>query len=143
MAKVEKSIVISAPVEEVFAYVQEPENLLSFWPGLMEVKDVAQLPNGGTRFTWVTKMAGMRFQGSSEDIEVVANQRVVNRTTGGIDSTITWTYQPEDGRTKVIYEVDYTVPIPLLGKLAEAVLLKQNENEAQSMLANLKARMEA
>jgi coenzyme Q-binding protein COQ10 len=142
MAKVEKSIIINAPVEKVFAYVQEPENLLEFWPSLIEVKDVEWLPNGGTRFRWVAKMAGLRFQGTSEDIEVVANQRVVNKTKGGIESKIIWTYQPEGDGTKVVYEGEYTVPIPLLGRLAEAVILKQNENEAELILANLKARME-
>jgi hypothetical protein len=36
-----------------------------------------------------------------------------------------------------------TVPIPLLGKLAEAVIVKMNEREAELVLANLKVRMEA
>jgi hypothetical protein len=42
----------------------------------------------------------------------------------------------------VTVQVEYTVPIPLLGKLAEAFIIKQNEHEADVMLANLKARME-
>jgi hypothetical protein len=40
-------------------------------------------------------------------------------------------------------EVEYTVPVPLLGKMAEAVIVKLNENEMNVLLANLKARMEA
>jgi hypothetical protein len=35
------------------------------------------------------------------------------------------------------------VPIPLIGKLAEAFIVKLNENEAETLLSNLKARMEA
>jgi len=42
----------------------------------------------------------------------------------------------------VTSQVEYTVPVPLLGKLAEAFILKQNEHESDVMLANLKARME-
>jgi hypothetical protein len=42
----------------------------------------------------------------------------------------------------VTTEVEYTVPIPLLGKLVEAFIVKQNEHEAELFLANLKARME-
>ena len=41
------------------------------------------------------------------------------------------------------FEAEYTVPIPLLGKLAEAFIVKQNEHEAELLLGNLKARMEA
>ena len=143
MAKVEKTITINAPVEKVFSYVEEPTNLPEIWPSLVEAKDVQRLPNGGTSFRWVYKMAGVRFEGTSEDTDYVANQRVVSKTKGGIESTVTWTFQPEAGGTKVTYEAEYTVPIPLLGKLAEAFIVKQNEGEAELILANLKARMEA
>ena len=143
MAKVEKTIAINAPIEKVFGYVEEPTNLPEIWPSLVEAKDVQRLPNGGTSFRWVYKMAGVRFEGTSEDTDYVANQRVVSKTKGGIESTVTWTFQPEAGGTKVTYEAEYTVPIPLLGKLAESFIVKQNEGEAELILANLKARMEA
>jgi len=143
MAKVEKAITINAPVEKVCGYINEPTNLPEIWPSMVEVKDVQRLPNGGTSFRWVYKMAGMRFEGTTEDTEYVPNQRVVSKSTGGIESTFTWTFQPEDGGTKLTVEVEYTVPIPLLGKLAEAFIVKQNEREAELLLANLKAKMEA
>ena len=143
MARIEKTITINAPVEEVFGYVEEPANVPEYWPSVIEVKDVEELPNGGTKYAWVYKMAGVRFEGTSEDTEHITNQRVVSKSKGGIESTITWTFQPEDGGTKVTFEAEYTVPIPLLGKLAEAFIVKQNEREAELLLANLKARMEA
>jgi hypothetical protein len=40
-------------------------------------------------------------------------------------------------------DAHYRVPIPLLGKLAEAFIVKQNEHEAEAFLANLKDRMES
>jgi hypothetical protein len=43
----------------------------------------------------------------------------------------------------VAFEVEYTVPVPLLGRLAEAAIVKLNQNEMELLLANLKARMEA
>ena len=143
MAKVEKTITINAPVEKVFGYVSEPPNLMEIWPSIVEQKDIERLPNGGHRVQFVYKMAGMRFEGTSEDTEYVANQRVVSKTKGGIESTITWMFQPEAGGTKVTFEAEYTVPIPLLGKLAEAFIVKANEREAELILANLKHRMEA
>lgn len=143
MAKVVKSITINAPVEKVFSYINVPTNLLEIWPSMVGVKDVQRLPNGGNRFRWVYKMAGVQFEGTSEDTEVIANERVVSKTKGGIESTITWMFQPEDGGTKVTYEAEYTVPIPLLGKVAEAFIVKANEREAELLLANLKDRLEA
>ena len=142
MATAKKSIKINAPVEKVFEFMMKPEILPEIWPSFVEMKNIKELSNGGHSWDWVYKMAGMRFTGSSENTEVVPNERTVSRTTGGIESTITWLYQPEDDGTNVTFEAEYTVPVPLLGKLVEAVIVKMNENEAEVILANLKARME-
>jgi uncharacterized membrane protein len=143
MATIKKTVIINAPVEKAFGYISDPANLPEIWPSMEEIKDVRWLPTGGTSFQWVYKMAGMHFEGTSETTEYIANQRIVTKSRGGIESTFTWTYQPEDSGTKLTLEVEYTVPIPLLGKLAEALIAKQNEHEADVMLANLKAKMEA
>ena len=39
MAKVEKEVIINAPLEKVFSYVSEPGNLLEFWPSLIEIEE--------------------------------------------------------------------------------------------------------
>ena len=143
MAKSEKTITINAPVEKVFSYIGGGTNLPEIWPSLVEVTDVQRLPNGGHSGRFVYKMAGIRLEGTSEDVEYVPNQRIVTKTTGGAESTQTWLFQPEAGGTKVTFKVEYTVPIPVLGKLAEAIIVKMNEREGDLILANLKARMEA
>ena len=144
MAKTAKSITIKAPAEEIFDYLSEPTNLPEIWPSLVEIKDVQKLPSGGNRNRWVYKMAGIRLEGTSEseDTECVPNQRLVSKTKGGVESTQTWMFQPEADGTKVTFEVEYTVPIPVLGKLAEAIIVKMNDHEGELILANLKARME-
>jgi uncharacterized protein YndB with AHSA1/START domain len=109
----------------------------------VEAKDVQPLPGGGNSFKWVYKMAGVSFEGTSENTEVVPNQRLVTESKGGIESTITWVFQPEGDGTKVTTEAEYTVPIPLVGKLAEAFIVKLNEHEGEITLSNLKARMES
>jgi uncharacterized protein YndB with AHSA1/START domain len=143
MAKVKKTITIKAPAEKVFGFVSEPTHLPEVWPSLVEVRDVKRLPNGGTSNRWVYKMAGIRLEGTSQDAEYVANKRLVSKTKGGAESTQTWLFEPTAGGTKVTFEVEYTVPIPVLGKLAEAVIVKINQHEGDLVLANLKAIMEA
>ncbi len=143
MATLKASITINAPVDKVFAYLSDPNNLPKVWPNLVEVKDVQPAPAGGYNFSWVYKMAGMRFDGASETVEQIPNQRTVTRSSKGIESHFVWTYEPEDGGTKLTVEIEYKVPVPLLGKLAESLIVKQNEQEASTLLANLKAKMEA
>jgi len=143
MPKVERSVSIKAPVEKVFGFMDDPKNLVGIMPGMTEVKDVWPLPTGGSNFNWTYKMAGMRFECASEATEWIANQRIVTETTEGIPSKFTWTYQPEADGMKLTVEEEYIVPIPLLGRLDFDVIIKQNEREADEMLANLKALMEA
>ena len=141
MASIKSSITINAPVEKVFEYTK-PENLPEVWPSLVEVKNVKELPNGGYSWDWVYKMAGVNFYGSSKHVEFVDNVRTVSQSTG-IESTITWSYEPEGSGTKMTTETEYKIPVPLLGKVAEAFIVKMNENESETILANLKARLEA
>jgi len=138
MAKIIKTININAPADKIFDYVDDSTNLPEIWPSMVEIKDVKE----DKSFTWVYKMAGMHFEGSSDLIESIAGKRHVTKSTRGIPSTFVWTYQPEQAGTKLTLECEYTIPVPLLGKLAESFIVKMNEREAEAMLANLKTRME-
>ena len=83
MAKVESSITINAPVEKVCSYIN-PTNMPEFWPSLVEVKDVQQLPNGGYSARWVYKMLGVLFKGLAKYTQIVPNQFFVVVTKGRV-----------------------------------------------------------
>lgn len=140
MARVEKEVIVTAPIEKVFSYISEPNNLLEFWPSLVEIKDIQSLPNGGYSARWVYKMAGMRFEGTGEYTQVIPNHWIIIETKGGVSSTITWTFRSVQDGTRVNLTVEYRVPIPLLGKLAEAIIVMMNEQEGDLIMANLRAR---
>ncbi|MFC1911859.1 SRPBCC family protein [Chloroflexota bacterium] len=140
MAKVDKEIWIEAPLEKIFGYISEPNNLPEFWPSLMEIKDVQSLTNGGYRGLWEYKMLGMRFTGTAEYTQIVPNQFFVIKTKGGIKSTIAWTVRSWENKTRVTLTIEYKVPIPLLGKLAEAIIVRMNDHEGDLIMANLQDR---
>ncbi len=140
VARVEKEVSVNAPIEKVFSYISEPSNLPEFWPSVMEIKDVESLPNSGYSGKWVYKMGGMSFQGTAEYTEIFPNQWLVIKTRGGVSSTITWTFRSRENITKVTLTIEYKVPIPLLGKLAESIIVKMNDQEGDLVMANLRAR---
>lgn len=139
MATIRRSISIHAPVDRVFDYVADPTNLVDIWPSLVEVRNVE--PHGtGPSFDWDYKLLGIRFHGHSDPVEQVRNERQVSRSERGIPNTFRWLYASHGADTDVTLEVDYKVPV--LGRLAEKVVGKLNEREAETLLRNLKRRME-
>jgi hypothetical protein len=108
----------------------------------VEVKDVKPNPQGGYNFGWIYKMGGTRFDGASETTEFVVNKHLVTQSTKGIESKFTWDYETIKDETQLILEIEYNVPVLLIGKFAEAILAKQNDREADLLLENLKNKME-
>jgi uncharacterized membrane protein len=85
-------------------------------------------------------MMGVKFDGTSEYLEVVPNQRMNVKNTGGIPSTFDYRYVDDGGKTRVTMVVDYEVPGKLLGKIADRLVVERvNANAAENVLANLKA----
>lgn len=142
MIQIRKQIRIDSPVDKVFTYASEPENLCEIWPSLVRVDNVERSPTAGNSWDWEYKMAGMKFTGHNDTIEFIPFQRVVNVTKGGIPSVFTWDYGVENGSTVLDLTISYTVPLPVLGKLAEKVVVRMNENEIETLLVNLKTIME-
>jgi uncharacterized membrane protein len=142
MASLKKSIVIKAPADRIFRFMNEPENLPGIWPSMIEVKDVHILDNGGASFHFVYSIAGIRLESYSEDTEFVLNQRTVSKSSGGVESKVTLVYTPVSNGTEVTLESEYKIPVPVIGKLAEGVMVKMTEQETEVLLANLKTRME-
>jgi carbon monoxide dehydrogenase subunit G len=143
MVKVERSISIKAPVEKVFDYLSDAHSNLEYIPGMIDVRDIQDTPNHiGMHFNWTYKMAGIKFDGETTVLEWEKNRRAVTESKGGIRAKWYFTYSPEPSGSKLTIAVEYEVPVPVLGKLAEAVVRKQNEKELELGLSIVKSRME-
>ena len=142
MAKVEQSIIINAPVEKVYSYVCGPMNQLEWLPSMTDVRDITG-EGVGQKFGCTYKMMGISFKGEIEVVESVANQGRIIKSTGDIQSTWTWTFKSENGKTVVNLAIEYTFPVPVLGKVAEQIVLRQNERKAALSMTNIKERLES
>ena len=140
MAKITRTATIDAPVKKVYEYILEPRNWLEFWPSIMEISNIQSLPNGGYSGSFAYKMVGLLFQGYGADTRVIPNELLVIKTTGGVRSTIQWAFTRYKNNTRLTFTVDYKVPVPLLGKLAETIIVKMNEHEADLIMRNLQVR---
>ena len=141
MAKVERSILINAPVEKVFSYISDPNNELESIPSITDIRDVTG-EGVGRKWGWSYKMVGFNLKGESEVTEYIPNQRLVTKSKGGIVSTWTYTFNPENGGTRMNVVVEYTIPIPVLGKVGERMVLNRTEREADLAMTNTKESLE-
>ena len=141
MPTINNSTNINAPVEKVFAYIADPMNSTEWMVSLTEVSDVTGA-GVGQHWHWKYKMVGVPLHGETTVTEVVPNERLVYESKGGVESTFTFTFAAQEGGTNMDMKVDYTIPVPVLGKLAEKLVLKRNERESATNVQNIKERME-
>ena len=87
-------------------------------------------------------MAGVLLKGESTTTEHIPNERIVMQSKGGVTSTWIFNFETHDGGTMMELDIEYTIPVPVLGKLAEKIVLKRNEREADLAMANIKEKME-
>ncbi len=87
-------------------------------------------------------MAGILLKGETTVTEHIPNERRVTQSKGGVTSTWIINLETHDGGTMMKLDLEYTIPVPVLGKLVEKIVLKRNEREADLAMANIKEKME-
>ena len=142
MASWKDSILIHAPPEDVFAYVDDPRELPTWLPGMIEVRNV--IGTGlGQQYEYTYKMGGLQLRGTNIVIEHVPNERGLHQVIGMISALWDYSVEPHPEGTLLNIEVEYSIPIPVLGRLAERLAVKQNAASFELALINVKDVMEA
>jgi uncharacterized protein YndB with AHSA1/START domain len=88
-------------------------------------------------------MAGVRLSGEVRATTYVPPERIEFAMEGDLNGRIWWTFAAEDGGTRFTYGTEYEVPVPVLQNVAEAFARRYNEREVETLLHNLKDRLEA
>ncbi len=143
MAKLEISIVINRPIEEVFAVLGNPENGPRWSSSSSEVMITSDGPIGvGTTYRSVRTALGQRIESETEVTEYEPNRKIATKSISGpfpMESLVT--FERLEGGTRVTGT--------LMGepggffKLAEPVLVSTMKRQLEGDLANLKKLMEA
>jgi len=141
VAHLEKHTSIHAPVNSVFKYVIDPAHSAEWIIGMESMGNITGSAKGD-HYDWIYKMAGMMFNGKSEIVDQKQDQLQVVHSRGGVESTWTFAFYEEGGDTVLNLAIDYSVPVPVLGKFAEKLILKQNEKATEDSLALLKKNLE-
>lgn len=136
MAIIKRRFVVNAPVERVFAFLADHANDPQWLPGMADSWNFAG-EGTGYHWEWTYKMTGISFDGTGRVMEHNPPRRHVVETQGGVTSTWAWTLEPDGNETRILLEMEYTVPLVAVGKIAEKLLLGQNERAADEGLVSL------
>jgi uncharacterized membrane protein len=142
--RVEESIEINRPLQEVFNYVSEVGNFPEWTAHTLEVrKDTPGIPQQSDRFTVAIKSVGRRFETPYERTSYEANRRYTDRAVGGPIPDQRWEYAFREvpGGTRLTRAVD-AEPGGLL-RLLEPVQKRLVHRQLRKDLESLKDLLEA
>jgi uncharacterized membrane protein len=143
MKMITRDIQVNTPVDRVFGFLSDPNNLPEIWPNIIEVKNVKRTKaDDSNTFNWMYKMSGMHLEGKCETIENQPNERLAFQSTKGLDATIYWRFQPAGTATQLTVRFEYEIPSPLLKRIKDEIVVRENEHEVEAMLQNVKSRLE-
>jgi uncharacterized membrane protein len=142
MAYLKKSILIQAPIEQVYALARDPSRWATFYVGLSEPEEVIGEGEVGTTVKHTYLMAGMRFPVTTvvlEDEIAPTGGRWRGKIEGPLAGEHSWSYMPKEGGTEVTVEMNYTVPGAVLGRIADRLIIERMQSHATAQtLENLK-----
>lgn len=138
MRRMEVSVTIDRPVEEVFAYVTHPENDTQWQSAVLESGLVGEGPMGvGAKVREVRELMGRRLESVAEVTEYEPNVKIGHKSTSGpVEYEAWYTFEPVDDGTKLT--IAGQADIGGFFKLAEGLVARQFEKEMQAALTALK-----
>ena len=139
----EGSVVITAPIDQVYAQAKAVEDFPEFMPDLESV-EVLERWNGNTLSKWVGLVQGRKIRWVEEDVWDDAAYRCRFRQREGDFTRYegTWRFAPTAEGTVTTVEVDFEISIPFAGPLISNLLRTLMRKNVESMLMALKHRIE-
>jgi len=141
LTRIEKSIVIEAPVEKVFDFVTDFDNHVKTQPPEVEMT-VLSRDKGPTRVGFKAKMrakfGGKEWEVEEETTQLVKNKRFSGRQKSGALKKLEHTdlFEPTEKGTKWTAILEYELSYSLLGKVVDK--LKAPKDIEKSMDYSMK-----
>lgn len=141
----EESVIIDRPVEEVFTFLQDPDNVTLFMTNVISYELVSgEAGEVGSIVHGVVKVAGRKLE-ISEELTGVERGKYLRRR--GTDSPIPYEtetrFDPTDRGTRVTFHQESGSLGGVFGALADTVVAKLYARDVRSNLEHAKTLLEA
>ncbi len=144
MARVQLSQEVRAPTGAVFEFVDNHENYPQFFHGFSKFEWTTLGHEVGTRLKMEARVAGTEIPMELETTEVVPDGRISGQFVSGLEGALDWRFEPAEETTWVTMTADYRLPLSVLGKMVDRVLVERElYMNMEKTLAALKEQLEA
>ncbi len=142
MATLEAKITINCPIEEIFEFVTDVNNAAKWQSGIIEAKSTSNGATGvGSTYQYIVQVMGRKIETEGEVTAYEPHSRYAWKSTKGPFPLSGGTVF--DATTEGVRVTDTVVAEPGgFFKLAEGLLMKQQQSQMEEDLANLKQLME-
>ncbi len=143
MAKIEHSVSINQPVEQVFAFIRDTRNTARWHPSLSEARATLEGPAQiGTQVTEVRTFIGRKMESTFEIVELEPNKRIVMKSVSGpFPLKVTILFESLGKATRITLDGE-TEPRGFL-KLADGMIAGMLQKELETDLSAAKHVVEA
>jgi len=125
MTRIEKSIIINKPIDEVFTYASDWEKWSNWFEGVSDFKPTTEIKKGnGARYVYKAKMTGFIVKVETEISDFVVNKGWTGKGTKGIPIQTQWIFEKCESGTKFTYVLEYKLPFPFLSSVFDKYVMK-------------------
>jgi uncharacterized membrane protein len=144
MTRLEASVEVNAPIEEVFAFASDWRHWEDWWEGVSSFKPTTELTRGnGTRYAYKAWMAGLTVNLETEIHDFQENVGWRGVVSKGMPHRTQWLFVAKGDTTGLTYILEYELPVPLLGALVDSLLMRPGwRGRLERSLRNLKRHFE-
>lgn len=143
MPSTERSVIIKAPLERVYAIAKDFESFASYMPDVNSIV-IQERGDGYTISAWDVSVVGRKFRWTERDEFDDENYRIRYQQVSGDLKKFEgeWRFEEVEDGVRVTLTVDFELGIPMLSSLFNPVLVKAVESNSDKMLQGIKQRAE-
>jgi|AntRauTorcE11898_2_1112593.scaffolds.fasta_scaffold11970_3 carbon monoxide dehydrogenase subunit G len=142
MPTFEHTIEIEAPIEQVFAFNDDPQNWIRTNPSLVSV-DVGEENDDGIWMDTTYRMLGMELDGGLTLSSVEPTEHNMTFENGGMTGELRFEYAETPTGTKVVQSADYEFGDSLRDRIVAPVAKRYNKRQFKQSLELTKDLIEA
>lgn len=140
MTRIEHSVLVNAPIENIESILYDATRFPEWVVGVQQARPDGTFPNVGGAVDVVYSVVGVNFPVKLYSVEVSPGQSAITQFEGAINGSNTWSFQPEGGGTWVTCVFEYDMPGGGLGATIDRMVFeKMNAQNLEQGLNNLKA----